>query len=289
MREDIKRMQTNLSEKVAQLEENKKLLSEKQVVISELEQDIAKSRIELNEREGRINESLQVEVSLKYEAERQKKLVAQLKKKLENLSKEKEELSKEHQVLSKQLEDYKQGSRGVGDALAEHAMKEKEKEKDTRIQILEKTVERQREELKKEKDDHKTEKAKRLKTERTIMDSIKSVNQERNKLVDGLEKHKQALKRLSEEFEKLKHAKTSLPEGTTVVPILSGTLLDDLSAAYFLAVENFERVAHLVYSELGAPLADISPVVDASSSGLAIGQSVPSQVPSILPAFVAQS
>ncbi|CAL5321269.1 unnamed protein product [Camellia sinensis] len=285
MREDIKRMQTNLSEKVAQLEENKKLLSEKQVVISELEQDIAKSRIELNEREGRINESLQVEVSLKYEVERQKKLVAQLKKKLENLSKEKEELSKENQVLSKQLEDYKQGRRGVGDALAEHAMKEKEKEKDTRIQILEKTVERQREELKKEKDDHKTEKAKRLKTERTIMDSIKSVNQERNKLVDGLEKHKQALKRLSEEFEKLKHAKTSLPEGTTVVQILSGTLLDDLSAAYFLAVENFERVAHLVSSELGAPLADISPVVDASSSGLAIGQSVPSQVPSILPAI----
>ncbi|KAL7217444.1 hypothetical protein ACSBR1_029188 [Camellia fascicularis] len=285
MREDNKQMQTNLSEKVAQLEENKKLLSEKQVVISELEQDIAKSRIELNEREGRINESLQVEVSLKYEVERQKKLVAQLKKKLENLSKEKEELSKENQVLSKQLDDYKQGRRGVGDALAEHAMKEKEKEKDTRIQILEKTVERQREELKKEKDDHKTEKAKRLKTERTIMDSIKSVNQERNKLVDGLEKHKQALKRLSEEFEKLKHAKTSLPEGTTVVQILSGTLLDDLSAAYFLAVENFERVAHLVSSELGAPLADISPVVDASSSGLAIGQSVPSQVPSILPAI----
>ncbi|KAI8006954.1 Nuclear-pore anchor [Camellia lanceoleosa] len=285
MREDIKQMQTNLSEKVAQLEENKKLLSEKQVVISELEQDIAKSRIELNERERRINESLQVEVSLKYEVERQKKLVAQLKKKLENLSKEKEELSKENQVLSKQLEDYKQGRGAVGDALAEHAMKEKEKEKDTRIQILEKTVERQREELKKEKDDHKTEKAKRLKTERTIMDSIKSVNQERNKLVDGLEKHKQALKRLSEEFEKLKHAKTSLPEGTTVVQILSGTLLDDLSAAYFLAVENFERVAHLVSSELGAPLADISPAVDASSSGLAIGQSVPSQVPSIVPAI----
>ncbi|GFS36629.1 hypothetical protein Acr_00g0047040 [Actinidia rufa] len=285
MREDVKQMQTTMSEKDAQLAETKKLLSSKQVTISELEQDLVRSRMELKERESRLNDSLQVEVSLKSEVEKQKKLVAQLKKKLDNLSKEKEELSKENQSLSKQLEDYKQGLRGIGDAVGEHAMKEKEKEKDTRIQILEKTVERQREELKKEKDDHKTEKAKRLKTEKTIMDSIKSVNQEKNKLVEGLDKHKQSLKRLSAEVEKLKHAKSSLPEGTSVVQILSGTLLDDLSASYLRAVECFERVAHIVSTELGDPsLTDISPVVDASSAGAAIGQAVPSQGPSTLPA-----
>ncbi|PSR92585.1 Nuclear-pore anchor like [Actinidia chinensis var. chinensis] len=285
MREDVKQMQTTMSEKDAQLAETKKLLSGKQVTISELEQDLVKSRMELKERESRLNDSLQVEVSLKSEVEKQKKLVAQLKKKLDNLLKEKEELSKENQSLSKQLEDYKQGLRGIGDAVGEHAMKEKEKEKDTRIQILEKTVERQREELKKEKDDHKTEKAKRLKTEKTIMDSIKSVNQEKNKLVEGLDKHKQSLKRLSAEVEKLKHAKSSLPEGTSVVQNLSGTLLDDLSASYLRAVECFERVAHLVSTELGDPsLTDISPVVDASSAGAAIGQAVPSQGPSTLPA-----
>ncbi|XP_057486078.1 nuclear-pore anchor-like isoform X2 [Actinidia eriantha] len=296
MREDVKQMQTTMSEKDAQLAETKKLLSGKQVTISELEQDLVKSRMELKERESRLNDSLQVEVSLKSEVEKQKKLVAQLKKKLDNLSKEKEELSKENQSLSKQLEDHKQGLRGIGDAVGEHAMKEKEKEKDTRIQILEKTVERQREELKKEKDDHKTEKAKRLKTEKTIMDSIKSVNQEKNKLVEELDKHKQSLKRLSAEVEKLKHAKSSLPEGTSVVQILSGTLLDDLSTSYHLAVECFERVAHLVSTELGDPsLTDISPVVDASSAGAAIemlrntlhfsaGQAVPSQGPSTLPA-----
>ncbi|XP_052178509.1 nuclear-pore anchor isoform X2 [Diospyros lotus] len=283
MREDVKHLQANLSEKDALLEELKKLLSEKQVSISELEQDLVKSRAEVNERESRLNDSLQIEASLKSEIEKHKKLGAQLKKKFENLSKEKEELSKENQALSKQLEDYRQGRRGMGDAAGEHAMKEKEKEKDTRIQILEKTVERQREELKKEKDDHKTEKAKRLKTERTILESFKSVNQEKAKLVDGLEKHKHALKRLSEEVEKLKHAKGSLPEGTSVIQILSGTLLDDLSASYHLTVENFERVARSVSGDLGALSgADISSFMDASPSGVTTGQPVPSQAPTIL-------
>ncbi|KAH7848388.1 hypothetical protein Vadar_002210 [Vaccinium darrowii] len=281
MREDTKQMQTKILEKDAQLEELNKLLANKQLVISQLEQDIMKSRKELNEKEGRVNECLQVEVSLKSDLEKQKKLVAQLKKKLEHLSKEKEELSKENQALSKQLDDYRQGGwRGVADAAGEHAMKEKEKEKDTRIQILEKTVERQREEL-------KTEKAKRQKNEKLIVDTLTSVNQEKTNLVGGFENHKQSLRRLSDEVEKLKHAKSSLPEGTSAVQSLSRT--DDLSAAYFLAVENFEHVARLVSSELGTPLSDVSPAVDASSSEVTTGQAVPSQGPSILPAVVSTS
>ncbi|KAG5549723.1 hypothetical protein RHGRI_014880 [Rhododendron griersonianum] len=280
-REDAKQMQTKILEKDAQLEELNKLLSDRQLVISELERDLVKSKMELNEKEDRVNESLQVEVSLKSDVEKQKKLVAQLKKKLENLSKEKEELSKENQALSKQLEDYRQGAwRGVGDAAGEHALKEKEKEKDTRIQILEKTVERQREEL-------KTERAKRLKTEKAIYDTGKSVSQEKTKLVDELEKHKQSLRRLSDEVEKLKHAKSSLPEGTSAVQSLSGT--DDLSAAYFLAIENFEHAARLVSTEQGTPVADVSPVVEASSSEVTSDQAVPSQGPSILSAVVCTS
>ena len=51
-----------MSEKDAQLAETKKLLSGKQVTISELEQDLVKSRMELKERESRLNDSLQVEV-----------------------------------------------------------------------------------------------------------------------------------------------------------------------------------------------------------------------------------
>ncbi|KAI8550055.1 hypothetical protein RHMOL_Rhmol06G0074600 [Rhododendron molle] len=280
-REDAKQMQTKILEKDAQLEELNKLLSNRQLVISELERDLVKSKMELNEKEGRVNESLQVEVSLKSDVEKQKKLVAQLKKKLENLSKEKEELSNENQALSKQLEDYRQGAwRGVGDAAGEHALKEKEKEKDTRIQILEKTVERQREEL-------KTERAKRMKTEKAIYDTGKSVSQEKTKLVDELDKHKQSLRRLSDEVEKLKHAKSSLPEGTSAVQSLSGT--DDLSSAYFLAIENFEHAARLVSTELGTPVADVSPIVEASSSEVTSDQAVPSQGPSILSAVVCTS
>nr|CAN80561.1 hypothetical protein VITISV_040288 [Vitis vinifera] len=267
----------NLREKDAQIEEMKRHVSEKQDRISKLEQDIANSRLELSERENKINDILQAEANMKAELEKQKKVTAQLKKRLEALSREKEELSKENQALSKQLEDYKQGEQAMKE-------KEKEKEKDSRLQTLEKALERQREEYRKERDDHRMEKAKRLKTEKTIVDSIKNVNQEKAKLVDELEKHKLALKRVSDELEKLKHAKGNLPEGTSVVQLLSGPLLDDLAAAYALTVENFEKLAHSVFSELGAralPL-DPSSTVDTSSSAATTGLTAPAQPPSIL-------
>ncbi|KAA8523384.1 hypothetical protein F0562_009807 [Nyssa sinensis] len=266
LREDVQQMQVSLREKEAHFEEVNRLISEKQDVISQLEQGLAKSRMELNERENRVNEILHVEASLKSEVEKQKKFIVQLKKKSENASKEKEELSKENQTLSRQLEDFRQRKRNTEDA------------------ILERTVERQREELKKEKDDHRTEKTKRLRTEKTIMDSLRNLTQDRTKLVDEFEKHKQAQKRLSDEFEKLKLAKSSLPEGTSMVQILSGTPLDDLAAAYMLGVENFERIAHSVFSELGASTpADTSSAVDTTSLGTTTGQAVPTLAPSLPP------
>lgn len=286
MKHDFHQMQINLREKDAQIEEMKRHVSEKQDRISKLEQDIANSRLELSERENKINDILQAEANMKAELEKQKKVTAQLKKRLEALSREKEELSKENQALSKQLEDYKQGKRSIGDVSGEQAMKEKEKEKekDSRLQTLEKALERQREEYRKERDDHRMEKAKRLKTEKTIVDSIKNVNQEKAKLVDELEKHKLALKRVSDELEKLKHAKGNLPEGTSVVQLLSGPLLDDLAAAYALTVENFEKLAHSVFSELGARALQLDPssTVDTSSSAATTGLTAPAQPPSIL-------
>lgn len=105
-----------LKEKDSQIEENKRLLSERQETISQLEQTLSNSRLELTEGEKRINDSLQLEVyyrpcfvissgknpqfysiivpfkchlscltishgqaSLKSEVEKQKKIVAQLK------------------------------------------------------------------------------------------------------------------------------------------------------------------------------------------------------------------
>ncbi|KAK4434731.1 Nuclear-pore anchor [Sesamum alatum] len=65
LKESFQQMQVNLRERDSQLEETKKLLSEKQDAISVLERDLARSRTELNERETRINEILQAEASLK--------------------------------------------------------------------------------------------------------------------------------------------------------------------------------------------------------------------------------
>ncbi|XP_062093054.1 nuclear-pore anchor [Humulus lupulus] len=242
LKDDVQQMQEKLKEKDSQLEENKRLLSEKQGTVSLLEQDLSNCRLELSEREKRINDSLQAEASLKSEVEKQRKMISQLKRRLEILSKEKEELSKDNQAITRQLEELKQVKKSGGDASGDQAMKE---EKDTRIQILEKHLERQREEL-------KAEKARRLKNEKAVMDSYKNIEQEKTKFLDELEKHKQSSKRLSDELEKLKHGKESFPEGTSLTQQLPGSNLEELSSAYVSAVENYEKASRSVSSERGA-------------------------------------
>ncbi|KAL3498454.1 hypothetical protein ACH5RR_041186 [Cinchona calisaya] len=277
VREALQQMQGILREKEAQFEESKRLLSERQDVIIHLEQDLSRSKMETSEKQSRINEILKAEASLRSDLEKQRRIVAQLKKKSENLLKEKEELSKESQALSKQLEDVKQGKRSGGDAAGEQAMKEK----DTRIQILEKTLERLRDELRKEKDEHKMEKTKRLKTQRTISDSYETVSQHRAKLSDELEKHKQALKVLTDEIQMLKQGKGNQSEGTTEIHFPSGTLLEDLASAYHLAVQTFRQVAQQVSVEHGASAMESSLSLDATTSGaiMAEGQSVTAVAP----------
>lgn len=277
MKDDLRQMEEKLREKDAEMEGIKNLVSEQQEKILKLEQDLAKSESELNQRERRISDILQTEASLRSELEKQKKLSVQWKKKSEILSKEKEEFSKEKQALIKQIEDLKQGKRLLGNVTGEQVLKEKE-EKEHRIQILEKTVERLREELKREKEDLRTEKSKRQITEKAVLDSYKNVEQTKTKLEDKLELHKQVLKRISDELEKLKHAEGNLPEGTSVVQLLSGTILDDLGATYVSAIENFERVAVSVSSELGAGVQSVeNPLISDASATVTPGQAVPSQ------------
>ncbi|KAK4595107.1 hypothetical protein RGQ29_018748 [Quercus rubra] len=268
MKDDVQQMQEKLKDKDAQIVEIRKLLSERQDIISKLEQDLSKCKLDLNEREKRINDILLVEANskqdvanLKQDVERQRKFVIQFKRKYEIAQKEKEELSKENQTLSKQLEESKHGKRSVVDTTGEQAMKE---EKDTKIQTLEKHLERLREELRKEKE-------RRSKIEK-----------DKTKFVNELEMHKQALKRISDELQKLKHAKDNLPEGTSVVQLLSGTVLDDLAAAYVSAVENFQKTAHLIFSELGArgSLLEPSSIADTALTATA-GPAVSVQAPSI--------
>ncbi|KAI7748396.1 hypothetical protein M8C21_013914 [Ambrosia artemisiifolia] len=263
MRGEFQQMNVKLSDKDGQLEEIKKLVSEKQVVIVRLEQDLARSKVEIDERELKINSVVQTESSLKSEVDKQKRLIYQLKRRCENLAKEKEETLKKNQELSKELADSSQVKRSNVDSLSEQANREREEkdariqmlektveklrdesrekeEKDTRIQMLEKTVDRLRDEVKKGKDEVRVEKSKNQKTE-------KGIGEERLKLTDDLEKHKQALKTLLDEVEKLKN---------------EGDLFDDVAAACHAAVENFEQMAHHVSSEFGVVTATDTPPIE---------------------------
>ncbi|KAL8470223.1 hypothetical protein ACS0TY_032908 [Phlomoides rotata] len=233
LKETCQQIQMKLREKDAEFEEIKKLLSEKQDTISLLERDLTRSKAELLERETRINEIMQAEASLKSEVEKFKRLNLQVRRKSENLVKEKDEMSKEIQSLSKQLEEAKQVKRNTADSVWEQTLKEK----DTRIQILEKTLERYKEELRKEREDHQKEKERNSKIRKTIVDSKEIVTQEKKKLSDELEKHKKALQAFQDEVEKLKNQS----EITSAVQELSTTLLD--ASPYLQAVDNFEQVA----------------------------------------------
>lgn len=276
MKQSFQQMQINLREKDAEFEEIKKLLSEKQGTVSLLELDLARSKTELSERETRINEILQAEVSLKSEVEKVKRLNVQARRKSENLAKEKDDMSKEIQALSKQLEEARQVKRNTGDSAVEQTLREKEKEKDTRIQILERTLERHREDLKKEREDHHKEKEKSQKIRKTIIESREIVTQQKTKLSDELKKHKQALRALQDEVEKLKNSGSSQSESTSMVQHFSGTLLEDFASAYFQAVENFEQVAQPACGDVDSATSDTPSVDNTSSVGVPIGHAATS-------------
>ncbi|XP_050233770.1 nuclear-pore anchor [Mercurialis annua] len=275
MKNDIQEIQEKMKEKESEIDEAKNLVLKQEETVLKLQQDLSKSELDLSQREKRIHEILQTEAGNKSDLERQKKLVIQLKKKSESLLREKDEFSKEKQALSKQIEDLKQGKRSLGNASGEQVMKE---EKEHRIQILEKILERQRDELKKEKEDRRAEKEKNLKAvENLIVEKVKQVEQEKSKFTNRLEEHKEALRRLSDELEKLKHAEGNLPEGTSVVQLLSGAVLDDLATAYVLAVESFEKSANSVSVQLGATSPPAHTSISDATGALSAGQLVPSQ------------
>ncbi|KAK8313396.1 hypothetical protein V6Z12_D01G106600 [Gossypium hirsutum] len=277
LKNDVLQKEENLKEKDAQIEEITNLLCKKQDIISKLEQDLANSKLELNEKDKKLNDILQQEANLKSDIEKQKKLVVQFKRRAESFAKEKEQLSRENLKL---VEELKQGRRSGSDITGDQVMKEKE-EKDTRIQILEKTVERQREELKKEKDEHQNEKAKRIKCERTIMEAVRKTEKGKTTVLGELEKYQLSVKRISEELEKLKHAEGNLPQGTSVVQLLSGTISDDHASSYLSAAEDFEKVARSILNELGTgSISGDVPAVD-NSAPVLTGTVVPDQGPVI--------
>ncbi|KAF5201131.1 Nuclear-pore anchor, partial [Thalictrum thalictroides] len=258
LKDDYQQMQGKFRVIEAELDETRKLVSEKQEYVTGLEKELAKTQAELNKRENTIKDGLKTEATLKSDMEKQRKVAVHFKKKLETLAKEKEELNKEKQALSKQLEDSRQGKRTLGDAISEQTIKEKEKEKDTRIQMLERTLERERENLKKEREEYQKQKEERLKVQRVVGELKFKVDQEKQKLVSELERHKQARESLSEVAQS--------PE----------TVLDNQTASYLLAVQTLEEAMDpILTDEIGPRVPPLeTSTIDVSSTA---ARQVPSQ------------
>ncbi|KAL8166555.1 hypothetical protein V2J09_008054 [Rumex salicifolius] len=276
MKSDYEEMKVSMQEKEREIERTRSLLSEKEEIVSKLEHELGGAKTELVEKENYVS---QLEANLKSELEKLKKMNNQLKnaqrradfllKEKESLTKEKESLIMEKGLISKEKEEKGKEIEGLLKQLEENRQDNKAtgnvdtlvNEKDKRIQTLERVIEREREEKRKERD-------RRMSTEKVITAKVTSVEQERKKFGDEQEKHKEALKRISEEFEKLKHARDTLPEGTSVIQLLSSNTLDDLASSYVSAVESFEKSAHSVLLELGAPQTSSSiPVTDSALTG----------------------
>ncbi|KAL6544653.1 hypothetical protein OROMI_023515 [Orobanche minor] len=283
LKESLKQNLVALKEKDAELEEFKKLLTEKENVITSLEKllserqdslsllerDLARIRTELNERESKITEISKNEASLKSDFEKVKRMSVQARRTTNNLQKEKEDLSKEIQALSKQLEEARQTNRNTIDSVSEQALREKVKEKETKIQLLERTLERHREDLKKEKEDHIKEKDKSLKIRKTIIESREIVAQQKTTLTDELKKHKQALRTLQDEVDKLKISENNPSESTTsALTNFSNTILEDFASAYFQAVKNFEQAAQPASGGVDSAPSDAPPPDNTASSSV---------------------
>ncbi|XP_074307607.1 nuclear-pore anchor [Silene latifolia] len=307
LKSEVEELQASVRAKEAIIVEAQNQISQKQELIAKLDQELTSTRLQLTERDSHL---AQIE-RLKLDIDKQKKINSNYKRKVESLSrekdsllkekeslmhekevlgkdkdalgkekesvskekevllKEKEELTKEKQAISKQLEDLRRDKKATEDKSVDAAMR------DTRIKTLENTLTKFRRD--------------RQGIEKSILAKVEHVDSERKKFEDQLEKQKEAVGKISNELEKLKHAKDSLPEGTSVIQLLSENNLDDLAAAYVLAIENFEREAHLVLNDVGnqnnqgstnsISAVDATPVV-ASASTI---QSLPVEVPVTTP------
>ncbi|KAL0865955.1 hypothetical protein Bca101_045073 [Brassica carinata] len=310
LKDEVRQFEEKLKGKDAHIEEIKKLVLEKENKISllekdltncknelrEREKDLTKWKTELSEREKRLDaaqqaqatmqseiENLKAEITkLKGDSERFRKSFSNIKRKLD---KEKDDLNRENQSLSKQLEEAKEaGKRTSSDATVEQAVKERD-EKDQKIQILDKFVHSLKDDLKKKDDELTKEKTERKSVEKVFGDSLAKIKQEKTKVDEELvklERYQTALAHLSEELDKLKQADGNLPEGTSAVQALSGSVLNDQAAAYVSAVDYFERMARTIVLNSQGSTKSTGSVTEASPATVepsAIARASPSKAP----------
>ncbi|XP_066332482.1 nuclear-pore anchor-like isoform X2 [Miscanthus floridulus] len=241
MKNELQNIKSTLRENSMELESAKKLVSEKEVVIKNLEDKLSVCQSELDSKEKKLND---VEASLKSEIDKYKKFNINLKRKHDNLMKEKGEIAKENQSLVKQMEDLKSSQKTTSETTLEQAIKEK----DFRIQTLERTLE-------KERDDNKKEKAKSKRNEYTIFGALQKVQQDKKQLEESIEKHKQAVKELIENY----------PGLSSEVPPVSA--LEEQFLSYFRAAKDLEESSSPFRDGAATqtPVVETAPV-DASTS-----------------------
>ncbi|CAN7065678.1 unnamed protein product [Brassica oleracea var. botrytis] len=261
---EVRQLEEKLKAKDNHIEGFKKLLLEKQNKISQLEKDLTnckndlserekdltRCKAELSEKEKTLDASQQAQATMESHSEKLKAEITRVKRSYtfmkKKLEKERDDLNSDNQSLSKQLEEAKEaGKRTTTDATVEQAVKERD-EKEQKIQILDKYLHSLKDDLKKKDDELTKEKTERKSVEKVLEDSLANIKKEKTKVDEELvklERYQTALANLSEELDKLKQADGNLPEGTSAVQVLSGSVLNDQAAAYVSAVDSFERMA----------------------------------------------
>ncbi|KAF0932600.1 hypothetical protein E2562_010474 [Oryza meyeriana var. granulata] len=216
MKDELQNIKSTLRENAAELECAKHLLSEKDAVVRNLEEKLAGCQSELDAREKKLSD---VESSHKSEIEKLRKVIITVRRKFDLSVKEKEELVREKQSLSKQIEDLKSTGQKT---TPENANEQAIKEKDFRIQTLEKILE-------KERDDNKKEKAFRKRNEKVFTTAVQNMHQEKKQVEESIEKHRQAVKEVIENYSGI----------SSQIP--SGSAIDEQLRSYFLAIKAVEE------------------------------------------------
>ncbi|XP_078447741.1 nuclear pore anchor [Wolffia australiana] len=268
LKEGLRLAEVKLREKDCDIESARTAISESQESIVQLQQELQRCKMDIEEREKKISEFQKLEESLRSDIDRQKRFSSHFKKRIDVIIKERDELAKEKQTLQTQIEETKSVKRVAGEGTSEQAVKEKEKEKDTRIHMLEKILEREREDLKKEREDNRKEKQRRQKMETTIVSSLRHVNQERKKLEEEIEKHRQSVSSVIE----------SSVVGASQLP--SQVALDEQATAYFQAFNHFEEIANSAISDKprASPPPNLEPPSDVPTDASTItGHAAPVQ------------
>eukprot|EP01018_Ginkgo_biloba_P028799 Gb_36757 [translate_table: standard] len=286
---EFEQLQETLEAIKAEMDLERKLVAEKQERISNLEQELFFKEARFSEMEKKLQDISQSEVTFKLEAEKLKKQMVFHKRRIDSLIKEKEDFNKEKQLLAKQIEDMRSntGKKAAGElskqqesvirqemaAQHEQTMREAEimlKEKDARIQILEKTLERERdelrrerEELRKERDENRREKVRRQRDQKTFCDLAQKAVQEKKKFQDEFESYKRLRGHYIES------------SGSAIGELQSESLLDEKAVSYLSAVDQLEETSNSVafdVSTVRSSSIDVPPFFEASGG---VGEGLP--------------